>query len=475
MTENSASVRQIIWRDVFPWLILVRVFRVAIAVGPLMLATAGLAACALGWWLSGFLFLSKEEFRSTPGPLLLARPYLVHKLPLVQVPDAVSVYMPPDEGAALPYWQLTRPVTQMFHFQTPPRLVMYYLVGFLISVAVWALVGGVITRQALVELGCEQAYDWLDAARFVWPRYWQYFLAPIAPLLALVVMGMLVVPAGWLMNADFGVLLAGLAWILVIALGLMAAWLIVGLVFGWPLMFGVIGSKRDGDALQAFSDSFSYVYGKPLHYLWYAAVALTLGGLALYVVNLFASTAVEFGYWGASWGAGAQRIAAIRRDVEIVRAGGEIARATTYEGGVEIIALLLNLMQMIKLAAAYSYFFVSSAAIFLLMRYAVDEKEMDEVHLEEEAEHLETARRAMLSDEAPAGTPGKEPAAKEPPAATSLAPAATVAFDTAAPPEVPPAVSTPPETPETSVDTASASTPPPIPQPPKSAADDVAE
>ncbi len=437
LRENPVAVRQIIWRDIFPWLILVRVFRVAIAPGPLMLATAAVAICSLGWWISGFLFLPKDDFRQVRGPVVLANAHVPAggMWKLRPYPDVVRTYLP-DQSADEPYWRLTLPAIKLFQAATPFPYVVYYLVGFLISAAVWGFVGGVITRQALVILGCEQEYDWLDAARFVVRRYLQYFLAPIAPMLALVAMGLLVVPLGWFMNADFGVFIAGLLWLMVIALGLIAAWLIVGLVFGWPLMYAVIGSKRDGDALQAFSDSFSYVYGKPLHLLWYAAVALTLGGLALYVVSLFASAAVEFGYWGASWGAGAQKIAAIRRDVGIVQSGGDVAGPAMHRGGVELISLVMHFLQIVQSAAAYSYFFVSAAAIFLLMRYAVDEKEMDEVHLEDEEEHLETARQAMLSEQ-----PAEAPPVKQPPPVYEQQPsAATVAFDTAAPPAPPPAV-----------------------------------
>lgn len=428
--DNAVAVRKIIWRDIFPWLILVRVFRLALAPGPLMLSTAAVAICSLAWWLSGYVFLPKDDFKQLTGPAVLATPHVPQggMWKLRPYPDVVRTYVP-DHSADEPYWRLTLPAIKLFQSSTPFPYVIYYLVGFLVSAAVWGFVGGVITRQALVILGCEQEYDWLDAARFVTRRYLQYFLAPIAPMLALVAMGLLVVPLGWLMNVDFGVFVAGLLWIFVIALGLVAAWLIVGLVFGWPLMYSVIGSKRDGDALQAFSDSFSYVYGKPLHYLWYAAVALTLGGLALFVVNLFAAAAIEFAYWGASWGAGAEKIAAIRRDVNVVQSGGEITASSMHEGGVELIALVLHLVQIIQTAAAYSYFFVSAAGIFLLMRYAVDDKEMDEVHLEEEEEHLETARQAMLSEETTSVPPAKEPP-----------PAATVAFDTAAPLPAPPAV-----------------------------------
>ena len=411
MNEAPVVVRQIIWRDVFPWLLLLRVFRVAISPGPLLLATLAVILCSLSWWTCGFLFLSQKDFATEQRPVLLSLPKAVRKGPSVVVPTSAHEIASNNNVAARPYWDLTEPVRQLFDSRLTFRHVVYYLAGSLVAVAIWSFVGGVISRQALVELGAEQPYDWFDGIRYVTRRYPQYLLAPLAPLLALVVMGLLLVPLGWLMQLDFGVFIAGLSWILVLVMGLVAAWLMVGLLFGWPLMFGVIGSKRDTDSLQAFSDSYSYVYGKPLHLLFYAIVALVLGGLAMYLVELFATAATEFGFWATSWGAGAARIELIRTQIAML-ANGEEVKLLNAEGqkieippsqqaGVWLISLVLTLVEVIKLAAAYSYFFASSAVIFLLMRLAGDEKEMDEIHMEDEDEHIETARRVMLSDAGP--------------------------------------------------------------------------
>lgn len=411
MNDDSVVVRQIAWREVFPWLLLLRVFRVAISPGPLLLATLAVILCSLSWWTCGFLFLSKQEFAAEKRPVLLAAPHLVRERIVQQVPDPALEVVSATSPTAYPYWDLTEPVRRLFSSRTSFRHVVYYFAGSLVAIVIWSFVGGVISRQALVELGAEQTYDWFDAIRFVSRRYPQYLMAPLGPLIALVVMGLLIVPLGWLMRLDFGVFVAGLLWILVLILGLVAAWLMVGVLFGWPLMFGVVGSKRDSDSLQAFSDSFSYVYGKPLHYLFYALVALFLGGLALYLVHLFATAATEFGFWATSWGAGGARIEAIRaqlaalasgREFKLLTADGqEIEIPMSQRSGVWLIGLVLTFVEIVKIAAAYSYFFASSAVIFLLMRLAVDEKEMDEVHMEDEDEHIETARRAMLSDAGP--------------------------------------------------------------------------
>jgi hypothetical protein len=410
MNEAPVVVRQIIWRDVFPWLLLLRVFRVAISPGPLFLATLAVILCSLSWWTCGFLLLSKEEFALEKRPVLLSLPYQIRKLTVV-VPDSVESVAARSNWAAIPYWDLTEPVRRLFDSRTSFRHVVYYFVGSLIAIVIWSFVGGVISRQTLVELGAEQTYDWFDGIGFVIRRYPQYLMAPLAPLIALVVMGLLLVPLGWLMRLDFGLFVAGLLWIFVIVFGLVAAWLMIGVLFGWPLMFGVIGSKRDSDSLQAFSDSFSYVYGKPLHYLFYALVALFLGGLALYLIDLIATAATEFGFWATSWGAGETRMEQIRAQLAILASGREIRMLNAegqevevpmmQRGGVWLISLALTLVEVVKVAAAYSYFFASSTVIFLLMRLAVDEKEMDEIHMEDEEEHIETARRAMLDDAPP--------------------------------------------------------------------------
>ena len=458
--KQTVAVRQIIWREIFPWLILVRVFRIAIAPGPLLLATGAVAVSTLGWWIVGYALLPPAEFAARNQRAIVAapdmrNPAVLTKVPVdrqfapLKLPEVPLSYLPSGDDAALPFWKLTDPVLRVFDSRTPLLYVVYYTLGFLISLTAWSFAGAVITRQALVELATEQPYDWFDSIRYVLGRYLQYLLAPLAPLLALGAMGLLIVPLGWLMRLDIGVLLAGLVWILVIVLGLVAAWLIVGLVFGWPLMFSVISSKRDGDALQAFSDSFSYVYGKPLHYLFYVLVALFLGGLALFLIDLFADTAIEFGFWGASWGAGGKRIESIRLHLNNPQLAIREEFGGTYRAGVWMIGLIIALVQTIKVAAAFSYFFVSMAAVFLLMRHAVDDKEMDEVHLEEDDDILETARRGMLNDE------------MEIPPEPEPKPAATVAFDTATATPPPPAVNT------TEITTPPATeTPPPSPEKP---------
>ena len=61
MTDERGVVRSISWRDLFPWLILLRTFRIAIHPALLTAATVATLLTPIGWWAGGWLFLPKVE------------------------------------------------------------------------------------------------------------------------------------------------------------------------------------------------------------------------------------------------------------------------------------------------------------------------------------------------------------------------------------------------------------------------------
>ncbi len=79
----------------------------------------------------------------------------------------------------------------------------------------------------------------------------------------------------------------------------------------WPTI-----SAEGTDSFDALSRSYSYTYQRPVHYLFYAAVAGILGMLAWVVVIIFANGVITYSYWAASWGSGGQRIQDIRSYAE---------------------------------------------------------------------------------------------------------------------------------------------------------------
>ena len=96
-------------------------------------------------------------------------------------------------------------------------------------------------------------------------------------------------------------MLAGIVWPFVLLLGLMMAILLLGALVGWPLMWATV-SVEGTDAFDALSRSYAYTYQRPLRLLWYVLFAGLLAIVSMFVVKLFATSAIALGDWSVDWG-----------------------------------------------------------------------------------------------------------------------------------------------------------------------------
>jgi hypothetical protein len=216
-------------------------------------------------------------------------------------------------------------------------------------------------------------------AAFVRPRWASYFAAPLFIILATFGAAVFLAVVGLLLRAEageVGVLVAGILWPLVLLGGFMMAFLLIGLFFGWPLMWGAI-SAEGTDSFGALSHALSYTYQRPLRYLLYAAAAAAMGVLGLYVVGLFYDMILQLSTWGISWGSGAGRLDAVINEPQF----GGLGNA-----GVTLIAFWSKCLTTLALAFVFSYFWTASTIIYFLLRRLVDATELDEVYLAEEHE-----------------------------------------------------------------------------------------
>ena len=78
-----------------------------------------------------------------------------------------------------------------------------------------------------------------------------YFLAPLYPLVGVVLLALPISVVGLFLRASLGLgaVVAGLVWVLVLLASLAAMWLLGGLIFGWPLMWPTISAEQDGATL----------------------------------------------------------------------------------------------------------------------------------------------------------------------------------------------------------------------------------
>jgi hypothetical protein len=407
MTDDRGTLRRISWREIFPWLAILRAFPLALSPTVLVLATLGVFVSSLGWRIGPYLFFSAEGRRNAGLEHAWASgEWPAQHLTLPgKVPSAVVKYLPAERnGITDSFLRLAEPAARLFSYNLTLNETAYYLFGFLWSLAVWAFVGGFITRRAVFQTALEDTPGIVETARFASRRWPWYVLAPLYPLLGILILLILHLPLGWLMQAEVGVVIAGVVWILVLLAGIAGAWLLIGLLLGWPLMWGTLSAEREGDAFEAFSRSFSYVFGRPLHYFFYAVVAALVGALGYALVFAFVTILIEFGFWAVSWGASGERVHEIRQAMAVAAVDPVASGESSLYSGARWLNFWQNFALQFLQGYAFAYFWSAAGIIYLLLRSDVDDKEMDDVY---------------LPDDEPATLMGPPPPSKEP---SSVAP-----------------------------------------------------
>lgn len=611
MAEERSEPREINWSQLLPWTVLFRGFRVAIDLGNLSLAAAGIIAMAFGWWVLALLFSPgpkpdylkdyqrengwaefKEDYRhwdlryETAAPAdsreivgagdladtsdeykilrdlelalktntltreqvparlneLVAKkqisreqadrwaprlglekpvgrlrtwPWFEDRGPnpfLLVTGQAGTLWEPgqflnwllTDQVPVLiePLVKLFRPAAYFFNPRAGFWARVYFLLVLVWTLAVWALFGGAIARNAAVQIARQEKIGPLEALRFAARRYISLLTAPLFPLVIVAVIVLVLVIFGLFhMIPGFGdIVVDGLFWWLPLLLGLAMAVVLVGLV-GWPLMIATV-STEGTDTWEAVSRSYSYVYQAPWHYIFYGAVALVYGAVLVFFVGLMGSLMVYLAKWGVSQGTARVRepsylfvyaptsfgwrallLEGGKVDGEVLAENGRInERAYSklvgndpdYQGadrmtwynkvGAFLVAVWLYLAFLLILGFGYSYFWSAGTIIYLLLRRKVDDAEMDEIYLEEEDQDLSyapAAAPAPAPSSAPAGT-GQPLQMVEPPTLRT-APAPAAAPPTSTPPapreEVTTGTPRPPQTPAEDV----SPSPPPRP------------
>lgn len=382
-----------------------------------------------------------------------------------------------------PLVKFVQPMIYFFSPRSTGGTSLYFLCVMLWTLATWALFGGAITRIAAVQITRGEKIGLREAVRFTLKRILSYLMAPLFPLVLVFLPLLVMVLFGFihLIPGLSDLVWDGLLWWLMLICGLVMAGALVGLV-SWPLMSATI-STEGTDSFEAASRSYSYVYQRPWHYLWYSLVAIAYGAVLVFFIGFMSSLTVYLAKWGVAETPGSSKF---NRDPsylfvyaptsfgwrtlllsDVAVGGGKLVvngeidedayaayRGTFHwwnEVGASLVAIWLWLFFLLMLGFGYSYFWSASTIIYLLMRRHVDAAELDEVYLEEDEQ------------EGPYGgqfTPPIPPApsAIKPPSPVSMVEPPTLRTPPPSPPPEPPPVAAPPPEP-------AASTPPPEPPP----------
>lgn len=406
MQDAPGDVRAESWWDACGCGLLLQVFRQAVRLRPLLFALIGALAAIAGWRVLGWVFSESnddlmsvvtperaedgikyvpvldENGKTIPGPLrqLYGR-WPWEDASALDVPTLVPIEYLPDRLYKFVQYTPTRQIhtfSLLFDIHSSVTVFAFLALCLLWALAVWALVGGAITRIAAVAFTTHEQIGWNQARDFSLKNWLAYFSGPGLPLAGVLILALIMGIGGLFFRIPtVGLFLAGLAWPLWLIAGLLAALLLLGLAVAWPLMWGTI-SCEGTDAFDSLGRGYGYVFGQPLWYLVYALVALALGWLGWFVVDLFAGAILELSAWGASWGAGS----VVMNRLEAPPTG--LGRVDTW--GANLYLFWKHVVLLLPFAFVFSYFWTAAVAIYLLLRRREDQTELTEVYLEEEGE-----------------------------------------------------------------------------------------
>ncbi|HUG67275.1 MAG TPA: hypothetical protein VMM76_05970 [Pirellulaceae bacterium] len=372
MTEEVGVVRRIVWREILPWLIIFRAFRLSVSLPILSLATVGWLLTPLGTQIASAVFLGNSDVSTTEWTRPL-HDFVTADESLRTIPG-VSALTSTSNPVVHVYEHFTDPFVQLFDRSNTVRETAYHLFRGLWSIAIWAFFAGAITRIAAVQLGRDERVDLRTAIVYATRQYGWSFVAPLFPLFGVFLASLPLIVLGFLLHADVGMIVAGVVWPLALLGGLVMTILLLGLLTGWPLMWPTISSEEHGDAFEAFSRSFSYVFQRPLQYLFYVLLAALIGGLGWILVSHVSEAVIELTYYGVSWGATNDR-------VELIPFGEYTG---TLGIGVGLIRLFDGFVRTVAMAFNFSFFFCVLTAIYLVLRRDVDKTDLDEVFVEDD-------------------------------------------------------------------------------------------
>lgn len=236
-------------------------------------------------------------------------------------------------------------------------------IAFATFVALWttivcALLGGVLARRSLVQLGQRTVAPWGESLRIVFGRASSYAWLTGMHLVAFLVLLLPIWLLGLIARAgNVGANIAGILLLLayipvVFAVGRVC----LSLIVSFPLGVCAIAAEKKADAFEGFSRSNAYLFQRPVLTALCVLALLGVGWVGWYLI-----------FWSLQLGWGMVRST-------FFLGGGNMNEASNFY------VLLGNSLQTYLLAGfQFGFFWAASAALYLVLRKSVDATNLDEL------------------------------------------------------------------------------------------------
>jgi len=266
---------------------------------------------------------------------------------------------------------------------------LYCATFFVIALAVVSLAGGAICRMAALQFAQGERPGLTEAVRFGWKHIRNLFAAPLVPGLLIGIVGLFLFLLGLICNIRWaGELLLSVFMPLALAAGVLLAFVAIGAVAGFNLMFP--GVAYDGlDCFDAVSRAFNYLYAKPWHMGFYTAIAGVYGSVCYLFVRLFGFLIlwlthwfVRLGVWVSNSGQQTNKLISIWPEPKLgnlLGYGSEVTR--NWSESIASVVVYLFVLMVIGTVVSFiiSFYFTANTIIYGLMRHKVDGTALEDI------------------------------------------------------------------------------------------------
>ncbi len=254
----------------------------------------------------------------------------------------------------------------------------FMLIWLVVFIATWSLLGGAISRIAVVEAASGQRPTMSEGVSYAFRRWLAFALMPLVPLIFFGLLALLLAVAGLLFHIAVLDIVAALLWVIAIPIGLILASGLIGWLGAVNLMYPALAAEGS-DLFDGVSRSYSYVVTRPWRFIFHTLVALGYGAVTYLFVGLVVFLALYLAHWATgAWSPFGQ----LMPQPQLGELGYTIQGAGGWSDQIAATVIKVWVMLTIGLVAAYavSYYFCAYGLIYLLLRKACDGTDAAQVY-----------------------------------------------------------------------------------------------
>ncbi|MDR4507002.1 MAG: hypothetical protein MRJ65_01980 [Candidatus Brocadiaceae bacterium] len=275
--------------------------------------------------------------------------------------------------------------------------VLVSLILVLGLLALWSVVGGALTRIAVLDYARDVNLSLREALKFARRKFWTYFWSPMVPFVGVLFFALCNIILGLVGRVPvFGEVIVALGFPVALLSGILIFFVGVIGMLGICFMFPTI-SAEGSDAFDAMSRAYSYVLSRPKQYFFYFFIKM-LYGLSCFVIIAFVAWLVmQMTFCTLGIGMGESFDAVLSFIAEKCNVACLGFCSTASSGGKEMAVVLdrwplkflayvlIGYIFLIKLLVwnfAVTYIFSAKTIIYFLLRKDIDSTDVADVYVE---------------------------------------------------------------------------------------------